>query len=116
MSNFLSIIIAFLIYYIICVPVLQCLALASLVIRFSAYSAGKRYTGHAVCCAIPLGVLQANQHKLFSPALPAAKVAAILKCGIGYENKVALKFERVFWPDVDFFGTVGVRYAIHNDR
>jgi polyamine oxidase len=60
-----------------------------------------------VCCAIPLGVLKAKAQALFAPPLPPSKLSAIEACGIGHECKVVVKFPHQFWPDVDFFGTVG---------
>jgi polyamine oxidase len=60
-----------------------------------------------VCCAIPLGVLKAKARVLFAPPVPPSKLSAIEACGIGHECKVIVKFPHQFWPDVDFFGTVG---------
>jgi len=50
-----------------------------------------------VVVTVPLGVLQAGRIK-FVPELPADKQAAIQRVGMGLINKIALRFERPFWP------------------
>lgn len=52
---------------------------------------------HAVV-TVPLGVLKRGS-LTFSPALPAARTAAIARLGFGYFEKVALCFDRPFWRD-----------------
>lgn len=66
---------------------------------------GTTFAADAAVIAVPLGVLKANIIK-FEPKLPDWKEAAIADLGIGIENKVALHFERVFWPNVEFLGVV----------
>jgi monoamine oxidase len=50
-----------------------------------------------VLVTLPIGVLRAGDVE-FAPALPADKRASIERLGIGLLNKVALQFERAFWP------------------
>jgi len=53
---------------------------------------------------LPLGVLKAKSVK-FNPELPDAKIDAIGRLGTGTVNKVALFFDRPFWPaDTQFIG------------
>lgn len=59
----------------------------------------------AAVIAIPLGVLKSKIIK-FEPKLPDWKEAAISDLGVGIENKIALHFEKVFWPNVEFLGVV----------
>lgn len=66
---------------------------------------GTTFAADAAVIAVPLGVLKANIIK-FEPKLPDWKEAAIADLGIGIENKIALHFERVFWPNVEFLGVV----------
>ncbi|KAH9287770.1 hypothetical protein KI387_031887, partial [Taxus chinensis] len=66
---------------------------------------GRTFVADAVIIAVPLGVLKANTIK-FDPPLPEWKEAAISDLGVGNENKIALYFEEVFWPNVDFLGVV----------
>ncbi|KAJ3693609.1 hypothetical protein LUZ60_009089 [Juncus effusus] len=66
---------------------------------------GKKFTADAAVITVPLGVLKSNQIN-FQPALPAWKQSAIKDLAIGTENKIALHFERVFWPNVEFIGVV----------
>jgi polyamine oxidase len=56
---------------------------------------------------LPLGVLQ-NEDVEFDPPLPAEKVAAGERLGVGLLDKVVLAFDAAFWPeDVHGFGFVG---------
>ena len=56
---------------------------------------------------LPLGVLKAGA-VTFEPPLPAAKQAAIERLGVGTLAKVALTFERPFWPQSTYaFGLPG---------
>ncbi|CAM6015894.1 unnamed protein product [Sphagnum balticum] len=66
---------------------------------------GKTFDADAAVVAVPLGVLKANLPR-FEPKLPAWKEAAISDLGVGNENKIALFFETVFWPNVEFLGVV----------
>ncbi|KAG0559035.1 hypothetical protein KC19_10G073400 [Ceratodon purpureus] len=66
---------------------------------------GKTFEADACVVAIPLGVLKANLVR-FEPRLPEWKEAAIADLGVGNENKIALFFEKVCWPNVEFLGVV----------
>ncbi|KAF2290532.1 hypothetical protein GH714_014294 [Hevea brasiliensis] len=59
----------------------------------------------AAIVTVPIGILKANLIQ-FEPKLPEWKVAAISDIGVGSENKVALQFDKVFWPNVEFLGIV----------
>jgi monoamine oxidase len=62
-----------------------------------------RHEADAVIVTLPLGILKRGQ-VAFQPDLPANKLAAIDRLGIGVLNKVAVKFPEVFWPeDTEFF-------------
>lgn len=65
-----------------------------------------RFEADHVVCTLPLGVLKAGR-VAFDPPLPAAVDAAIAAIGVGAVTKVALRFDRRFWPaDRRFFGHV----------
>jgi polyamine oxidase len=66
---------------------------------------GKVFEADAVVIAVPLGVLKAN-YLHFEPRLPEWKEEAIADLGVGNENKIALFFEKVCWPNVEFLGVV----------
>ncbi|MCL7033740.1 hypothetical protein MKW94_011695 [Papaver nudicaule] len=66
---------------------------------------GKTFVADAVVIAVPLGVLKANRIE-FEPRLPDWKEEAIAELGVGTENKIALHFGSVFWPNVEFLGVV----------
>lgn len=66
---------------------------------------GRTFVADAVIITVPLGVLKSNLIK-FKPKLPAWKVDAISDLGVGNENKIALHFDTVFWPNVELLGTV----------
>lgn len=66
---------------------------------------GKTFVADAAVVAVPLGVLKAKSIK-FEPKLPEWKEAAIADLGVGTENKIALHFEKAFWPNVEFLGVV----------
>ncbi|PKU72856.1 putative polyamine oxidase 2 [Dendrobium catenatum] len=66
---------------------------------------GKSFVADAVVITVPLGVLKSNSIK-FEPRLPNWKEEAIKDIGVGTENKIALHFDRVFWPSVEFLGVV----------
>ncbi|CAK6447461.1 unnamed protein product [Pipistrellus nathusii] len=50
-----------------------------------------------VIVTVSLGVLKKQHAGLFRPALPAEKVAAIHRLGIGTTDKIFLEFEEPFW-------------------
>lgn len=66
---------------------------------------GRNFVADAVILTVPVGILKANLIH-FEPKLPDWKVAAISDIGMGNENKIALKFEKVFWPNVELLGIV----------
>lgn len=66
---------------------------------------GKTFVADAAVITVPLGVLKANSIK-FEPRLPEWKEEAIADLAIGTENKIALHFDKVFWPNVEFLGVV----------
>ncbi|KAI3947841.1 hypothetical protein MKX01_034506 [Papaver californicum] len=66
---------------------------------------GKTFVADAVVIAVPLGVLKAKRIE-FEPRLPDWKEEAIAELGVGTENKIALHFGSVFWPNVEFLGVV----------
>jgi monoamine oxidase len=62
------------------------------------------WTGQALICTLPLGVLQKGAIR-FSPALPKAHQQALQNLGVGRVNKVFCHFDKAFWPtDVQYFG------------
>lgn len=55
---------------------------------------------------LPLGVLKAGDVR-FTPSLPNAKRAAIKRLKMGLLDKIALRFDRVFWPEeTNWFGVL----------
>jgi polyamine oxidase len=64
------------------------------------------FVADAAIITVPLGVLKANIIK-FEPELPEWKLSAISDLGVGIENKIALKFDTVFWPNVEVLGRIG---------
>lgn len=66
---------------------------------------GRTFVADAVIVTVPIGVLKANLIE-FEPKLPDWKVSAISDLGMGNENKIALRFDNVFWPNVELLGTV----------
>lgn len=66
---------------------------------------GKTFVADAAVITVPLGVLKANSIE-FEPRLPEWKEEAIRELAIGTENKIALHFDKVFWPNVEFIGVV----------
>jgi polyamine oxidase len=73
------------------------------------------YDADRVVVTLPLGVLKRSSI-VFSPALPANKVAAISRVAMGVLDKTYFKFPRVFWQkgrgDVGYIGNVGARSAL----
>jgi monoamine oxidase len=63
---------------------------------------------------LPLGVLKAGSVK-FTPALPASKRAAVKRLEMGLLNKIALKFDRAFWPGSDWFGVLPTRGSLFDE-
>ncbi|XP_057720796.1 probable polyamine oxidase 4 [Arachis stenosperma] len=66
---------------------------------------GRNFVADAAIITVPLGILKANLIE-FEPKLPDWKVSAISDLGVGNENKVALRFDKVFWPNVELLGIV----------
>lgn len=66
---------------------------------------GRHFVADAVIVTVPLGILKANLID-FEPKFPEWKVSAISDLGMGNENKIALRFHDVFWPNVEFLGIV----------
>ncbi|KAE9596324.1 hypothetical protein Lal_00048834 [Lupinus albus] len=66
---------------------------------------GETFVADAAIVTVPLGVLKAKIIE-FEPKLPDWKEAAITDLGVGFENKIILHFENVFWPNVEFLGVV----------
>lgn len=66
---------------------------------------GRNFVADAVIVTVPIGVLKANLIQ-FEPKLPEWKVSAISDLGVGNENKIALLFDKVFWPNVELLGIV----------
>ncbi|KAG6498338.1 hypothetical protein ZIOFF_046250 [Zingiber officinale] len=66
---------------------------------------GNTFVADAAIITVPLGVLKANLIE-FEPKLPEWKLSAISDLGVGIENKIALRFDKVFWPNVEVLGLV----------
>ncbi|KAL6223413.1 hypothetical protein ACLB2K_006800 [Fragaria x ananassa] len=66
---------------------------------------GRIFIADAVIITVPLGVLKAKLIE-FEPTLPEWKMSAISDLGVGNENKIALRFNKVFWPNVELLGVV----------
>ncbi|CAA0813412.1 Probable polyamine oxidase 4 [Striga hermonthica] len=66
---------------------------------------GIEFVADAAIVTVPLGILKANLIE-FEPSLPEWKQSAISDLGFGNEYKIALKFDRVFWPNVELLGVV----------
>jgi monoamine oxidase len=61
-------------------------------------------TADAVVLTVPLALLKAGR-VVFDPPLPRAHQRVIDQLGVGVLDKIALRFERAFWPrDRHFFG------------
>ncbi len=64
------------------------------------------FSAEAAVVTLPLGVLKAGD-VLFDPPLGAARAEAIQRLGFGHLAKIALFFERPFWPPEQYvFGLV----------
>ncbi|KAI3462243.1 hypothetical protein Pfo_018906 [Paulownia fortunei] len=66
---------------------------------------GRKFVADAAIVTVPLGILKAKLIE-FEPKLPEWKLSAISDLGVGNENKIALRFDHVFWPNVEFLGIV----------
>ncbi|KAI5683816.1 hypothetical protein M9H77_05044 [Catharanthus roseus] len=66
---------------------------------------GSCFVADAAIVTVPLGILKANLIE-FEPQLPDWKLTAIADLGVGNENKIALLFDKVFWPNVELLGVV----------
>lgn len=65
------------------------------------------HSGDRVIVTVPLGVLKTGAIA-FAPALPAAKLTAIERLGVGVLDKVVLGFDEPFWPrSPDVIGLAG---------
>jgi len=62
------------------------------------HSKNKTLTAHAVLVTVPIGVLQAGDIA-FTPALSAAKQAAMGTLGAGNGGKLIMEFSTAFWPE-----------------
>ena len=71
-----------------------------------------------VIVALPLGVLKGRHDAskvVFDPPLSESKRAAIQTFGFGTENKVILRFDKVFWdPTVPYIQSTDPRFRILN--
>ncbi|MEM7037538.1 MAG: FAD-dependent oxidoreductase, partial [Bacteroidota bacterium] len=69
----------------------------------SVMTLGEDYEADFAICTVPLGVLKQKKIR-FEPDLPHVKHNAIKKLGVGLLNKMALKFDKPYWPkDRQFF-------------
>ncbi|KAL8171283.1 LOW QUALITY PROTEIN: hypothetical protein V2J09_023087, partial [Rumex salicifolius] len=66
---------------------------------------GTEFIANAAILTVPLGILKANLIS-FEPKLPDWKTSAISDLGMGNENKIALRFDNVFWPNCELLGMV----------
>ncbi|KAL8550067.1 hypothetical protein ACS0TY_008775 [Phlomoides rotata] len=66
---------------------------------------GRNFVADSAIITVPLGVLKADIIE-FQPKLPEWKLSAISDLGVGNENKIALRFDHVFWPNVEYLGVV----------
>lgn len=69
-------------------------------------AANRSFRADAALVTVPLGVLKAGSIA-FDPPLDEDKRGAIDRLGMGLLNKVYLKFNQVFWDDVDVIGYLG---------
>lgn len=66
---------------------------------------GRCFVADSAIVTVPLGILKADLIE-FHPKLPDWKLSAIADLGVGNENKIALLFDEVFWPNVELLGVV----------
>lgn len=64
---------------------------------------GRCFVADSAIVTVPLGILKADLIE-FQPKLPDWKLSAIADLGVGNENKIALLFDEVFWPNVELLG------------
>ncbi|KAI3856289.1 hypothetical protein MKX03_014879, partial [Papaver bracteatum] len=69
---------------------------------------GKIFVADAVVVAVPFGVLKAK-HIEFDPRLPEYKEESITVLVVATENKIALHFDNVFYPNVAILGVATSR-------
>jgi monoamine oxidase len=65
--------------------------------RATVTTAGEDFEGDFVIVTLPLGVLKDGDVR-FDPAFSTAKKNAIKKLGVGNINKIAMRFDKPFWP------------------
>lgn len=71
------------------------------------YTSDGPYESDFVICTVPLGVLKQGAIE-FDPPLPTSYQKRIDKLGFGNVTKLALKFDKPFWPEgVQYFGFMG---------
>jgi monoamine oxidase len=79
--------------------------------RIRVRTADNEYLADRVVVTLPLGVLQHKGVK-FIPDLPADKLNAINKLGMGVLNKCCLRFAQAFWPqDIDWLQYVSAQHG-----
>jgi len=66
----------------------------------------------ACICTLPLGVLKAERVK-FQPPLAPERTLAMTRIGVGLLNKIAIRFDRCFWPE--YIHTMG-RFPVEPGR
>jgi monoamine oxidase len=77
--------------------------------RATVTTAGEDFEGDFALITLPLGVLKAGDVR-FDPVFSTSKKNAIKKLGVGNINKLAMRFEKTFWPsDRDFIGYMSRR-------
>ncbi|EEE44043.1 flavin monoamine oxidase family protein [Roseibium alexandrii] len=68
------------------------------------YTSTGTFESYFVICTVPLGVLKKGAIS-FDPPLPKAHQKSINEIGFGSVTKLALKFDRPFWPeDIQYLG------------
>lgn len=75
-------------------------------------TSGETFEADAVIVTVPLGVLKARSIG-FEPPLPARKLRAIERLGVGLLAKVVLRFDRVWWRQDQY--VMGVSHAPVSD-
>lgn len=77
--------------------------------RATVTTAGEDFEGDFVLVTLPLGVLKDGDVR-FDPIFSTSKKNAIKKLGVGHINKIAMRFDKAFWPsDRDFIGYMSKR-------
>lgn len=64
------------------------------------------FSADRVIVTLPLGVLKQGS-VTFSPPLPASKLSAIERLGMGVYDKLFLRFPTIFWDDVEVISRLG---------